>query len=684
MDRNPSPPPPSRDEDGDEAAGGDCIGSTVYSKHWLFGVLSGLIQIVNPENPKSSSDDEEQQTELDEEMENEICRVWDMSMDEDVALFLQEFNAPDIFMGVLAKSKCPRLRTEVASVWVERIREQPAIYDSICFIMSSSTNVDLLVKVGEVVDKLFDLDEKLMLEWVRNGAVQPLDQPQEDSEEQPVFRIVPCVLEAAKQVRSENPEGLDVYMHILQLLTTVDDGIQAIVDLPLIDSLIRVLQNLEHCQKKPENSAESNTEETKKSDLTQDDFHLKILKDISCEFLSNIFQVLTKVADFLKILQEVDEALAGNLEESFPSLKVKKTKYKLIIEVLFTIFEGSGFKDNVYRKRRKYFADLAMNYKHGDPIPKVEFTEEEIKTWGTVFRELNKLYPTHACREYLKNLPLLSKYCGYQEDNIPQLEDVSNFLKERTGFSIRPVAGYLSPRDFLSGLAFRVFHCTQYVRHSSDPLYTPEPHSGCESNTAIFLQCYFFTVEFGLCKQEGQLRVFGAGLLSSISELKHALSGHAKVKPFDPKITCKQECLITTFQDVYFVSESFEDAKEKMREFTKTIRRPFGVKYNPYTRSIQILKDAKSITSAMNELQHDLDVVSDALAKGANSYGQLGLGHKEDVLLPQQLSDFCKPGCVKRITGGGGHSAIVTVPRVVLNKYYKCYNIAKEGLLHPG
>ncbi|XP_073664758.1 secretion-regulating guanine nucleotide exchange factor isoform X6 [Tursiops truncatus] len=47
-------------------------------------------------------------------------------------------------------------------------------------------------------------------------------------------------------------------------------------------------------------------------------------------------------------------------------------------------------------------------------------------------------------------------------------------------------------------------------------------------------------------------------------------------------------------------------------------------------------------------------------AWGANSYGQLGLGHKEDVLLPQQLSDFCNPGCVKRITGGGGHSAVVT------------------------
>ncbi|EPQ18370.1 Protein SAAL1 [Myotis brandtii] len=440
------------------------------------GFLAGS-PMVSPENTKSSSDDEEQQMELDEEMENEICRVWDMSMDEDVALFLQEFNAPDIFMGVLAKSKCPRLReicvgilgnmacfqeicvsissdknlgqvllhclydsdpptlletsrllltclsqTEVASVWVERIQEHPAIYDSICFIMSSSTNVDLLVKVGEVVDKLFDLDEKLMLEWIRNGAVQPHDQPQEDSEEQRVFRIVPCVLEAAKQVRSENLEGLDVYMHILQLLTTVDDGMKAIVqcpdtgkdtwnllfdlvchefcqsddppiilqeqktvlasifsvlsamyasqveqeylkvekgkyhfiDLSLIDSLIRVLQNVEHCQKKPENSAESNTEETKKFDLTQDYFHLKILKDISCEFLSNIFQALTKetvtkglkegqlskqkcscafqnllpfyspmVEDFLKILHEVDKTLAGDLEESFPSLKVQ-------------------------------------------------------------------------------------------------------------------------------------------------------------------------------------------------------------------------------------------------------------------------------------------------------------------------------------------------------------------------
>ncbi|XP_043286275.1 tryptophan 5-hydroxylase 1 [Venturia canescens] len=303
-----------------------------------------------------------------------------------------------------------------------------------------------------------------------------------------------------------------------------------------------------------------------------------------------------------------------------------------------------GFKDPVYRKRRQQFADIANNYKYGQAIPKIQYTKEEIKTWGTVFRELHQLYLKHACKEYLENWPKLVKYCGYREDNIPQLQDVSIFLKRMTGFQLRPVAGYLSPRDFLAGLAFRVFHCTQYIRHSSDPFYTPEPdcchellgHMPLLANPSFaqFSQelglaslgasdddihklatLYFFTVEFGLCKQDGILRVYGAGLLSSVAELRHAIETTEKIFRFEPDVTCKQECIITAFQNAYYYTDSIEEAKEKMRAFANQIQRPFGLRYNPYTQSVEVLTDAQKITALVSELRGDLCIVSNALRK---------------------------------------------------------------------
>ena len=61
------------------------------------------------------------------------------------------------------------------------------------------------------------------------------------------------------------------------------------------------------------------------------------------------------------------------------------------------------------------------------------------------------------------------------------------------------------------------------------------------------------------------MKVYGAGLLSSVAELKHALEAKDKIRKFDPEVTAREECIITSYQNAYFYTDSFEEAKEKMR-----------------------------------------------------------------------------------------------------------------------
>jgi phenylalanine-4-hydroxylase len=314
-----------------------------------------------------------------------------------------------------------------------------------------------------------------------------------------------------------------------------------------------------------------------------------------------------------------------------------------------------GFSDPVYRERREMITEIAQSYKHGSPIPYVKYTKQEKETWKLIYNKLMSFYPKHACEQVNFIMPLLQQNCGYSENNVPQLEDISQFLTETTGFRLRPVSGLLSARDFLNGLAFRVFHSTQYLRHHSVPLYTPEPdivhelmgHAPlfADADFAEFSQeiglaslgatdedikklgtLYWFTVEYGVCKQHGQRKAYGAGLLSSFGELEYSMDQHEqkpKILPFEPERACNQEYPITTYQPLYFEAESFEIAKEQMRKYATKLQRPFAVRYNPYTMSVEVLDNHKKLAAITSSIQSQLDVLKSATEK----LNRLGDGH---------------------------------------------------------
>ena len=253
-----------------------------------------------------------------------------------------------------------------------------------------------------------------------------------------------------------------------------------------------------------------------------------------------------------------------------------------------------GFSDPEYRARRGAIADVGAHYQSGDPIPDVTYTPEEDEVWRLVSHELGRKHRRYACRAYLEGAAALT----LPTDRMPQLREVDERVHALGRFHIEPVPGLVPTRVFYGALARRTFLSTQYIRHHSVPFYTPEPdivheiigHANMLANPAFadlyeeagkasvraagdealdfFSKVFWFTLEFGVVHEDGELKAYGAGLLSSYGEIEEFRN--AEIRPWDIARMGTLEYDITRYQPILFAAESFDRMVDDLTGFFAT------------------------------------------------------------------------------------------------------------------
>lgn len=254
-----------------------------------------------------------------------------------------------------------------------------------------------------------------------------------------------------------------------------------------------------------------------------------------------------------------------------------------------------GANDAEYRTRRDYIASLAKSFRETGFITDVEYNDEEQKIWQIVAAKLEEIQAKRASAFYLDAKEKL----GITTTRIPQLSEMNKRLKTLSNWRLAPIEGLVETRGFLSWLSYRTMLCTQYIRHTSRPEYTPEPDIVHEAighipnftnrGFADFSQfighgariatdeqleelgrLYWFTVEYGLIEENGENKAYGAGLLSSFGELEHAFTESVERRPFDLAQVVKTDYSYSDMQPILYVIPSYEFLKETTRKYIES------------------------------------------------------------------------------------------------------------------
>src|SRR5436309_3418736 len=255
-----------------------------------------------------------------------------------------------------------------------------------------------------------------------------------------------------------------------------------------------------------------------------------------------------------------------------------------------------GLGDEGYVERRKKLFNLCRrNRLERLGPPMIEYTPEEIRIWREVSPKLDELHIKHASRIYLQ----AKRTLGISQTEIPQLRLLSQRLEKETRMHLVPAEGPLPYRTFYSYIGERGFPVTQFIRHGSHPEFTPEPDMihdclghvpplmnrdyaelltliGKAASTTphgeqvLALKRFsWFSIEFGLIEEEGETKVFGAGILSSTGEIPFSLSKDVLRRPFVTDTVIETDYDPSRMQDKLFIIPSYVFLRREAEQLVK-------------------------------------------------------------------------------------------------------------------
>ena len=260
-----------------------------------------------------------------------------------------------------------------------------------------------------------------------------------------------------------------------------------------------------------------------------------------------------------------------------------------------------------------------------------KYNEENQRVWQQLYERRWEVLAEQASNTFISGLNAI----GLQPDRVPLLfgeqphptkpgetiKGINEFLIPLTGWKSRGVPGYLPAKSFFSCLARREFPTTILIRPENKMDYLPEPdifhdifghvplhadpvfadflqtygqaalHAGPEHEEAL-ARLFWFTVEFGLIHEDGRLKIYGSGLVSSHGEAEHSLtapeapkgvhlapsdtSGRIERRPFDLDQVCSTPFEIDHYQPVLYVLDSFEQLRDAMTEYANRVLEEAG------------------------------------------------------------------------------------------------------------